>query len=291
MPRVDAPQLTLRPRRFGLLAQVEVDDRPDGHWETGVHWMPDLAVTDRHVASPECAWPTEMLKTVNTFPDLACGDPFYVWRSAACRPNDTVPNLATAARRALERHEGADVESALWSGIPDPADPSSPLADQCPYLASSDSEDVGGGLASMPLDALGLLAAELGQRGGEVIHAPLQLMPYFFHLGVVVRDGRSIQTADGSFEVIFGHGYDGSGPDGNPPGPGTVWMYGTGPIRVLRSDVRVDEAVHTTGLGGANEDDQLVGQFRIARAERTYVIQRDPSAALAVLVDVSQAAS
>lgn len=276
-PGLVAP-LPRRQRTTGLLHQVPVIQETAGaEWEYfGSQTVPLQCESDPHIAAPSCAWPSPDAKVPERQPDPIIALPYYIWRGTTCEAHTDL-DLRGRAMDTLDAFREQDVEYALWNGVPDvEEDPGRMLPG---FFGGEGVEMIGPEEGCSPTGAMGTLMQALAGCGGQLIHAPLILLPYLVQRGLVVRTGDSMHTIDGSFEVIFGHGYTGVGPTGDDPPAGYAWMVGTGPIRVRLSPVRVlgDDG---TGVNRSKNTQTVV-------AEQSVLVEVDTCCKFWILVHLT----
>lgn len=287
--QVDPPRRP--PRISGLVSRFLIEDGGErtfvqdtsgggSPWEmTGTRFLPELACDPTpRLYGTLCS--TSPLKDVgDEFPDEVETCPFVVWTRFTCR--NTGIDLMQRAIDQLLYVEGQGVEDALWNGVADLDNlPDGKL--DCFYLTNGDVQVLSDS-AHGDFGAMGLMVQALAQLGGSVIHLPYVLMPAILAhtLAKVQPDGR-ITTLDGEYELIFGRGYSGTGPDGVEPSAGETWIYGTGPIQIRRSGLFVP-GDQTTWLDRSNN------RFTVF-AERSYVIEVDPCPTVALRVTIPEGA-
>jgi hypothetical protein len=179
-------------------------------------------------------------------------------------------DAATAGRDALDKTESWQVEHAFWTGA------AGGQAVVYPHLASSiavvdaqsillQSPIVTGGGAFKPARALGILEGLIADcyNGAGLIHIPQSVLPMFTGpAALITRESDQLRTMNGN-TVAVGGGYSGTSPLGQAPAAGTTWIYGTGPVMMYRSDVRVNAP--------RDSIDRAENTYRMI-AERTYLL-------------------
>lgn len=169
--------------------------------------------------------------------------PFQIIAPYKCSPVGNTEDAArTKAESKLLLFEERAVEHAFWTG----------LLGNTPNLRGAVE------LASGPVPfdvAVGLLeefiAAGYGSQG--VIHAPR---------AAVAGSPSSVKTAGGTLRTVLGtpvaagSGYDGSGPDGAPAGPGVRFVYATPAMTGYRGEIL------TTALFDRANNDRIVYSAR-----------------------------
>jgi hypothetical protein len=85
--------------------------------------------------------------------------------------------------------------------------------------------------ASCPAVAIATLEQALADNGivGGIIHARPYMMPFLANNHLLLPRGRGWQTYNGT-PVVFGQGYDGTGPNGEAVSATVEYMYATGRV-------------------------------------------------------------
>jgi hypothetical protein len=185
----------------------------------GVQYIPDTC-GDVYLWGMNCP-PVSGSKTFQTLPLPVSGFPFSVLTSYQCSivgmPYEEA-RQRVLARAQLFMQEG--VERAFWQGGPAPGLPglTGLLRGATPLTA-----------ASCPVTALAILEQGLADNNifGGVIHARPYMAPFFANNHLLLPDGRGWKTYAGT-KVVFGHGYDGTGPSGEAVTTTVEYMYATG---------------------------------------------------------------
>ncbi|AEM88811.1 hypothetical protein Strvi_0034 (plasmid) [Streptomyces violaceusniger Tu 4113] len=236
-------------REAGLGAEKYVDFRPD---------LTGAAVTFDLSPDPE-AWLNERRKVLDGPPGYVCGDPFWIYTSAACMPGaDFTKDAEPMARRRMETGEQRAVEEWLWRSMRE-SHPI-PVGGEC-----------SGSFRRMPWPAARLevclsrletaLTQTLGGMG--VLHVPSVVAMRLASLGSIWTDLSGWYTPLGT-PVVFGTGYDATlGPVDQGVTPDQIVMYGTGPVTVRRGPVNVYDGF-----------DRLTNNYA-AIAERAYALTTD----------------
>lgn len=293
-PRLIIDPPTFTSSRYGLLSVVERATVAGSHWQNGVTWSSYCNVDgmgastyDECIATtgaPDGPVPEPSPKEPTVEHVLRGATPFTPLTRFDCAPvgNEEAQQIATAA---LARTEEWQVERAFWTGVVDGHTLVFPhLAANAEVVGVDDallqpvaSPVVTGGAPLDPASALGLLEEALaGCYGGVgVVHVPVRLLPTLVAWELVHpvggRDvgsgqfGRQLQTTSGNL-VAVGNGYPGTGPDGTDPGPTAAWMYATGRVFMLRSNVKI-----TPFTSAVNREVNTLEMI----AERTYVLGYD----------------
>lgn len=255
---INGPEFTPLPNFLWDAAQHPSTDGP--HWQQGVTWQERcggagtlydecIAVTGTGGAPA-----AQASLTANVTQTNRGATPFTVYAEFDCSPVGqglSEADLRGKAEEALARMEGYQVSRAFWTGVAGRAN-STEQTTVYPHLAEDTALDDPSGIrlqtAASPLvtggdDAAGVLgqlesslAACYGGQG--VIHIPYAALPTFAARGLVKQDspGGPVYTLAGN-RVVPGSGYTGSSPAGAAPAAGTSWIYATGAVFGLRSEV------------------------------------------------------
>lgn len=296
-PAVPIQALPATPPTISLLTSaslVESNALP-AHWENGIAWDPEICKLDLDLADDFPYWwicadeggatafehrEAELSlgdgpKPVPVNPDLRSYVPFTVFGTDFCRAGQGGRDRAGRARRVLEANLSAAIERELWLGT----------------IAQA---------ASYPNDYLTLTPTSLGGphgfrtslaeleqalsdcvTGPKMIHAQARLVSLWSANGLLVpsSSGRRLETLLGTI-VVPGAGYDGSGADLAAGTIDTSWAYGTGLVRVLRSDVRIVPDVDAEATDLATNDTTY-------RAERSVAAIFDGCCKIGVQVELN----
>jgi hypothetical protein len=225
---------------FGLYSAAAVLDPDDAHVQSGVMWEPSVCglagAFPVNCPTPAGSFPRP---TVDGIPVLEAA-PFGVSSGQECKLVGTSPDrLRDLARARLRYTEQTAVERAYWTG-----DVFAAAGVTSPHLAAGDAAAGGAvtvlsGTAAAPVAvkaarAVGLIEEALGGITGAVgvIHAPRVLSEML----PSTEKGGVLRTKLGT-RYAFGAGYPGTGPDGAARPAGLAWIYGTGPVQVVRSPI------------------------------------------------------
>lgn len=195
----------------------------------GVQYIPD-SCGDVYVWDMQCP-PVSGSKTFQVLPSPVSGAPFAVYTSYTC--SIVGIDYDEARRRVLTRMQlraQRGVEKRLWSGGNAPGLPgiTGLLRGATPLTA-----------ASCPVTAVAILEQGLADNAivGGVIHARPYMMPFLANNHLLLPRGRGWQTYAGT-PVVFGQGYDGTGPAGEAVTTTVEYMYATGRV-VIWEDSQV----------------------------------------------------
>lgn len=186
----------------------------------GVQYIPDDC-GDVYVWGMNCP-PVSGSKTFAPLPTPVSGFPFGVYTSYTC--SIVGMPYEEAARRVRIRAElfmQRGVERVFWQGAPQA--PGLPgvtglLRGSTPLTA-----------ASCPVVALATLEQALADNEivGGVIHARPYMAPFLANNHNLLPNGRGWKTYNGT-PIVFGQGYDGTGPAGEAVSSTIEYMYATG---------------------------------------------------------------
>jgi hypothetical protein len=157
---------------------------------------------------------------------------FMVIASIECGSigHTTAEDEARVSRRMANGEQGA-VERALWTGLDDNGNSLDiPSLDSESVAVTAPEPDI---LASV-ISALEDYAYRIQGYGNVAyIHAPVSVAAHAAD-GLVISDGPLLRTPYGSI-WIFGGGYPGTGPGGDPAPDGGAYLHVTGQVNVWRS--------------------------------------------------------
>lgn len=251
---VEAP--AVQPLPYGLLSAAVVVDETDPHAFLGVQYEPDYCGPSYatpgacRTAGETGVGPGVPVDGIN----LVEGIPFSVYHLLQCKAVGVESRIAARARTGLMGGEGRAVESVL--------------AHQMAIDVASVDLTPTPGTAVHPVDGLGILEAWAGSNygGAPTIHSPRNLTTLLGSYHTVSREGRGLETLQGS-KVASGAGYvDWQGPGATTAGANKTWLYVTGTVMARRSPVIEVRPQITT-----NPADNIVQ----ALAFRPYVLTRE----------------
>lgn len=213
--------------KYGLLSVAEIPTDTDPHWVAGVEYWPPVkpfaAATDIECLDVDDEYvPREIPEG---FP-AGLADAFQVHSGAQCKiVGITLEELRARALASLGAAEGPYVERRLWS-------------DTSPAIMSAGTEVVAGTAKSLAL-AVGELEGWLYTDYASVgaIHLPRKLAAEAGRLNLVTAEGGTMRTKLGT-PVVFGD-YPGTGPTGQAPAAGQLWIAATGDLTVWRTPPEV----------------------------------------------------
>lgn len=197
----------------------------------GVQYIPDDC-GDVYVWDMQCP-PVSGSKTFQPLSAPISGAPFGVYTSYTC--SIVGMDYAEASRRVRTRMQlkaQRAAEKRLWQGGNAPG-----LPGITGLLRGSTALTA----ASCPLVAIATLEQALADNGivGGMIHARPYMSAYLSNNHVLEPRGRGWQTKLGT-PVVFGQGYDGTGPNGEAVSSTVEYMYATGRVVIWQdSEVMV----------------------------------------------------
>ncbi len=188
----------------------------------GVQYIPDTC-GDVYLWDMQCP-PVSGAKTFQALPAAVTGLPFSVNTSYTC--SIVGMPYEEAKRRVLTRHQlrvQMGVERRFWSGGPAPGAFIPGLLRGATALTA----------ASCPTVAIATLEQALADNGiaGGIIHARPYMSAFLANNHVLEKQGRGWVTKMGT-PVVFGMGYDGTGPAGEAVTATVEYMYATGRVPI-----------------------------------------------------------
>lgn len=255
--------------RYGLLSVVESAPRNvDPHWQSSGFELEEYLCTPGVVGFiDQCPPASGFVKPAQRDTQFCHSDPFNLVGSYQCPPvGQTADKAFEIARRRLLKWEGRQLEETLWTGA---------IANGSGFVSPSfafgnpdcdiDPVDVNPAGAVDPVAAISLIESALGDTTGcGIIHAPYGLGAYLKYFRLLEKDGDAYYTPTG-FRIALGHGYPGSGPSNAAAAAGEQWIFGTGPVTLLQSDMQQVPHDIAEGFNRSVNDVEI-------RAEKTYAI-------------------
>ena len=237
--QVPPPKVT--GRDYGLLSVVEPFTPDDGHWEGGITWD-DFYCIDLHSTVGFCPIPVtgSNPKIADRDFSACCADPFVVYSSYDCPPVGTLSQDAfQIAKNRLEIVEGTTIEGVFWTGIAEDGEvvnPSLAFGNDTCGSGPIDLTPSGGPVGVVA--SIAVLESALGDcsPGVGVIHANYGVASFLAANRLIYERNNAWYTVTGQ-KVALGTGYPGTGPGNIPAASGTTWMFATGPMILMRSEV------------------------------------------------------
>lgn len=227
--------------RFGLLSVTNPITPADQHWEGGVTWTDDLC-SDIFSTTGFCPIPPtgSTPKIADRSSVNCCASPFIIYASFDCPPvGRTAGEAFAVAKKRLIMKEEREVERVFWTGVTiggSTVNPSLAFGnDTCggtPINLTPSAGPVG------LVQSMAVLESALGDcsTGPGVIHANYGVASFLRDAYLINQNGGSWTTVTGQ-RLAIGAGYPGSGPNNVVASPGTTWLFATGPLFILRSEV------------------------------------------------------
>ena len=192
----------------------------------GVQYVPDVCEDNYYLVAMDCP-PITGTKTFDTVEASVSGAPFVVLTSYTCGVlGFSFEEAAQRVRTRMMLREQTAVEQRLWSGSSGTLGTIQGLFRNATNLGS----------AGCPVEAIELLEQALADNDvpGGMIHARPGMSAhltnnYLIHYQNL--NGRALSTVIRT-PLVFGRGYDGSGPTGQAADASTEWMYASGRVLV-----------------------------------------------------------
>lgn len=266
---VDGP--SCRPAKYGLLAAADVEDRPDGHWITGV--LADIEACDDVTIHSAC--PTDPMPDKDddaTSFSTHHGTPFYLVAGFKCGTGGMTAGRAhDIVGRRLSRGENRGIERAFWTGLDAGGNALTDTLGQNPDVVDITPS---GGAATIT-SGVAMLESAMGDcyPCTAIIHANRGMATYMAERNLLEPDGAVQRFKATGSALVVGGGYGITGPVGNDhvtPADGETWMYATGGIKVVRGPA----AFVPDNIGDPSMVDRVVNNFLVF-AERPYSIVLD----------------
>lgn len=272
------------PPRYSLLTSIPPLTVADPHWaSSGIEWEDFLCSSGVEAFIEECYPVTGFTKPAERNTQFCAADPFVVVGSYDCPPvGRTAGEAFEIARKRLLVWESHQVEETLWTGV---VSSSGGATTVNPSFAFGNSEcdiapvDINAAGAVDPVAAISLLEGALGEvvSCGATIHVPYELVTYLARFNLLTVEDDVYYTHTG-VKVVAGHGYPGSGPANIAAAAGELWIFGTGPVILVASNMfTVPESI------GESVDRNVNNQT--VRAEKFYAAGFS-CALLAIRVDL-----
>lgn len=310
---IEAP--AFEPEPHGLLASARTVQRTgvDGEkWVSGFYFEPE-GCYEVDFWDPACRARTEDdpvldKSEIQPMPGWVSYTPWVLETAVGCNPAGyTWEQFVERAERRLENGTSWGLERELWTGgirgldagfDADAEDerllPNFALQDMVEeaYVDGACSGVLNAGTGSgasavwtpvSPKQALSLLIQALSASvpgGVGFIHTPPRVASLWTDNGSLTEQGDRLLTKVKRNVVVAGGGYPGTGPGGDVPDDGQMWVYATGPVHV-----RLTSAEVISDQAGENFNRRT--NYIEARAERWAATVVDPNRVFAVLVDLS----
>jgi hypothetical protein len=242
---VEAP--VVAPYDFGLFgAFPPLEPVGDDHWQLGVEWEPLAGfAVQSYKAGLICA--AEGAKVLPLGVGTTKATPYSVYAGMECGTvgydSGRSQSAVDRARTILELAGQHAAEANLWTGA----------GGGTPALNAVGVATTISGAGTPIISAIRLLEDWVADRyaAKAVIHVKRGVSAALANAHLIVRDPanpNAWMTAMGT-RVVFGGGYDGSGPSAVAAAAGTSWAYVTGQIVVRRGpvlDYDVEQSIQKT---------------------------------------------
>lgn len=232
------------PLQYRLRDAVDGPHQYQGHQKLGVQFTPDSCSFPLETSST-CVSGIGALKTATGSLPNRGADSFAVYTWIDCSLVGLgYDELKARTLRAHENNAQTVVESVFWTG--GASSTSQHLAEN-----TAITETVGGSTVNLQtaasvivtgavdvVEAIGRLEQSMaGCYGGTpIIHMPRGVVAHLAANHLVEKKGPRLLTPLGSI-IVAAPGYPGTAPDGSTPTAGTTWLYATGSVKMLQSEV------------------------------------------------------
>lgn len=197
----------------------------------GILYVPDTCEDDVFIYAMNCP-AVSGSKTFSGNESPVSGMPFGVYTSYTCGSiGYSFAEVEAKVRTRMMLREQRAVERRVWQG--------SPLGGTG-GIAGLFQSAVTVGPASCTTEAISILEQTLADNGvvGGIIHARPYMNSPFSQSHIVDRVGRIVQTQLGT-PVVYGQGYNGTGPQGQAVTATTEYVYATGRVMIWGTDAWV----------------------------------------------------
>lgn len=221
------------PRPYGLF-DVALGPMPfpeAGAMGGGIQYVPDTCEDDVFVYAMNCP-PVSGTKSFSGNEPAISGTPFGVFTSYTCGSiGYSFAEVEQKVRLRMQLREQRGVERRLWQGVPQGGIGGLPGLFQSATALSA---------ASCITEALFSLEQALADNGvvGGIIHARPGMSAVMAQAHLLETRGRQLVTRLGT-PVVFGQGYNGTGPAGQATTATTEYMYASGRVLIWGSDTWV----------------------------------------------------
>lgn len=248
------------PRPYGLF-DVALGPMPfpsPGSVGAGVQYIPDTCEDNVYLYDMTCP-AVSGSKTFDSLELPVSGSPFAVLTSIICGPvGMTSGDLETRLRTRMMLREQRGVEKRVWQG--------QSLAQGQGAIQGLFRNATNVGPAGCATEAIELLEQALADNGvvGGMIHARPGMAAHLEQAHQIQYvSQRRLQTCLGT-PFVFGQGYDGSGPTGQPADGSAEWMYASGRVLIWQDPDIFIPPLDQVFRRSTNE--------RIAIAERVHAV-------------------
>lgn len=271
-PPITIPAPPVERTTGGLYAAANFPELPGegNQWENGVQYENETCAEPGGWAVV-CIDDEDRADKVPTLTlPVVSGTPFVAYLGIQCAlVGHSLEEYERMARNALDLCEQKAVERAFWTGDLG----NTPFLAAGVYDVNTNPDGVvilGPDAGVTPLSVVqGIAALEqyLGDNycGVGVLHAPRAVAPFAAENTQIVGSGNRMTTVLGT-RWAFGAGYSvNTGPTGVEAADGSAWIYATGQVNILRSDIWLQPGALEQAFNRLTNDAELY-------AERAFVI-------------------
>jgi hypothetical protein len=222
----------------------------------GVLYVPDTCNNDVFLYAMNCP-PVSGSKTFSTNEFPVSGSPFAVITSYTCGAlGYSFEEVEQKVRTRMSLREQRAVERRIWQGSP---------AGGIGGIPGLFRNAVDLGPSSCVTEAIEVLEQALADNGviGGIIHARPGLTAHLQTSFLIYEGPGRVKRTVLNTPYVFGQGYDGSGPTGQPADTNVEWMYASGRVVIWQSEVEVPDPRQT--FNRATNQQMLL-------AERIYAV-------------------
>lgn len=223
------------PRPYGLfdvaLGPMPLPSPQAGRF--GVQYVPDTCESGVFLYAINCPAVTGS-KTFSPVEGSITGAPFGVITSYQCGTiGYSFEEAEQRVRTRMTLREQRGVERRVWQGVPAGGIGGIPGLFQSATTLSTTA------CPTLAIQALEQALASAGVVGGT-IHARPNMAAQLARSHLIEKGpGRSVVTQGMGTPVVFGHGYDGTGPAGQAVTNTTEYMYASGRIALWATDIEI----------------------------------------------------
>lgn len=222
----------------------------------GVLYVPDTCNDDVFLYAMNCP-PVSGSKTFSTNEFPVSGAPFAVITSYTCGTvGYSFEEVEQKVRTRMSLREQRAVERRIWQGSPAGG------IGGIPGLFRGAIDLGPSGCVTEAIEVLEQALADNGVIGG-IIHARPGLSAHLQTSFLLYEGPGRVKRTVLNTPYVFGQGYDGSGPTGQPADGNVEWLYASGRVIIWQSDVEVPDPRQTLDR---DHNQQMV------LAERIYAV-------------------
>lgn len=223
------------PRPYGLfdvaLGPLEMP-RPEAQGG-GIEYVPDTCTDDVFLYAINCP-AVSGSKTFSGIEDPVSGAPFGVITSYTCGSlGFTFEEISNRVNIRMSLREQRAVERRVWQGF----DNSTAQGALTGLFRGATSL----GSAGCPVEAMELLEQALADNGvvGGAIHARPAMAPHLANNHQVIYGPGRLKSSCYGTPLVFGQGYDGTGPTGQAVTTDVEYMYASGRVIIWGSPIQI----------------------------------------------------